>query len=136
MLRGGEGRGTGGGNDTTEKCACEQVCMKGCPVQTIKDIEPAFRQMTCGPKANNMATVSHPPPLTKKISEPHDTRTHTHTPRQEHLCVWNQCRNQHVPISAIFKDHSSVSLAEAKNQIISKHVHSHTGVGSASLRAP
>ena len=44
-------------NDTKEKCACEQVCMKGCPVQPIKDFEPAIRQMACGPKANKIATV-------------------------------------------------------------------------------
>ena len=47
----------GGGerrNDTKEKCACEQVCMKGCPVQSIKDFEPAIRQMACGPKANKI----------------------------------------------------------------------------------
>ena len=56
--RGRERRGEGGRrNDTKEKCACEQVCMKGCPVQSIKNFEPAIRQMACGPKANKMTTV-------------------------------------------------------------------------------
>ena len=56
--RGRERRVEGGRrNDTKEKCACEQVCMKGCPVQSIKNFEPAIRQMACGPKANKMTTV-------------------------------------------------------------------------------
>ena len=56
--KGRERRGEGGRrNDTKEKCACEQVCMKGCPVQSIKNFEPAIRQMACGPKANKMTTV-------------------------------------------------------------------------------
>ena len=50
------GRGEGR-NDTKEKCACQQVCMKGCPVQPIKDFDQAIRQMACGPKANKMTTV-------------------------------------------------------------------------------
>ena len=56
--RGRERRGEGGRrNDTKEKCACQQVCMKGCPVQPIKDFDQAIRQMACGPKANKMTTV-------------------------------------------------------------------------------
>ena len=52
-----EERGVRERNDTKEKCACQQVCMKGCPVQPIKDFEQAIRQMACGPKANKIATV-------------------------------------------------------------------------------
>ena len=56
--RGRERRGERGRrNDTKEKCACEQVCMKGCPVQSIKNFEPAIRHMACGPKMNKMTTV-------------------------------------------------------------------------------
>ncbi len=44
-----------GRNYTKEKCAFERVCMKDCLVQPLKDIEPAFHQMTCDPKANKMA---------------------------------------------------------------------------------
>ena len=40
---------------TKEECACERVRMEGCLMQSIQDIEPAIRQMTCGPKANKKA---------------------------------------------------------------------------------
>ena len=53
----GKGEREEGVEEGKEKCAYEQVCMKGCPVQSIKNFEPAIRQMACGPKANKMTTV-------------------------------------------------------------------------------
>ena len=44
-------------NYTEEKCAFERVCMKDCLVQSLKNIEPAFHQMTCDLKSEQNGNV-------------------------------------------------------------------------------
>ena len=56
--RGRERRGGRGEEERHEREMCVRAGVhEGCPVQSIKNFEPAIRQMACGPKANKMTTV-------------------------------------------------------------------------------
>ena len=56
-MRGMSREGGGRRGARKRKCACERVCVKDALLQSIKVMESALLQMTCGPKANKMANV-------------------------------------------------------------------------------